>query len=59
MNCNKCGDPAVVKRDEGYYCGKCALTRDWRAIIDTIQDAHVETPVAGVDQSADSLARTA
>ncbi len=59
MNCTTCGDPAVVKRDEGYYCGKCALTRDWRAIINTIQDAHIETPVAGNGESADSLARTA
>jgi hypothetical protein len=37
----------VVKRDDGYYCGKCALTRDWQEIIGVIQDARVDTPVAG------------
>jgi len=59
MICTKCGEPAVVQRDDGYYCGKCALTRDWRAIIGVIQDAHVETPVAGAPNGADPLARTA
>lgn len=47
MICTRCGNSAVVKRADGYYCGKCALTRDWREIIDIIQDARVETPVAG------------
>lgn len=59
MICTKCGDSAVVQRDDGYYCGKCALTRDWRAVVTLIQDAHVDTPVAGVDDSSDPFAKTA
>jgi len=55
MICTQCGDSAVVKRDDGYYCGKCALTRDWREIIDVIQDATVEAPVAGEPELPDHV----
>ncbi len=64
MICTRCGDSAVVRRDDGFFCGKCALTRDWREIVAIIQDARVESPVAGepvedVSEQADPFARTA
>ena len=52
MQCHRCSDTAVVKRGESYFCGKCALTRDWQEIIDIVQDGAVETPVAGIDDDA-------
>ena len=47
MECIRCGAGAVVKKDEGYFCGTCAIRRDWQEIIALVQDARVETPVAG------------
>ncbi len=47
MVCVRCGAAAVVTRGNEFYCGKCALTRDWEEIISIVQDARVETPVAG------------
>lgn len=37
----------MVKRDDSFFCGNCAINRDWQEIIALIQDARVETPVAG------------
>ena len=34
MLCTRCGASAVVKRGEQYYCGECALKRDWEAMIE-------------------------
>ncbi|NQV06320.1 hypothetical protein HQ535_07200 [bacterium] len=53
MQCNRCGETAVVKRAETFFCGKCALTRDWQEIIDLVQDGRVEVPVAGLDDDAE------
>lgn len=36
-----------MKRGEGYFCGRCAITKDWQELIRVIQDARVETPIAG------------
>jgi len=47
MQCSRCGATAVVKRGDGYFCGKCAVSRDWEEVIAVIQDASVATPVAG------------
>jgi len=47
MTCTRCGSDAVVKRGEGFYCGKCAITRDWQEVIALVQDARVDTPIAG------------
>ncbi len=46
VTCSRCGGDAVVKRNAAYYCGKCALARDWHEVIQIIQDARVDTPVA-------------
>lgn len=51
MNCN-CGSEAVVKRGEDFLCAKCAIAADWQEIISELQDARVETPVAGMAQTA-------
>lgn len=37
----------MVKRGDGFFCGRCAVSRDWEEVIAVIQDASVETPVAG------------
>jgi len=47
MSCTRCGGDAVVKRGENLLCGKCAIAADWQSVIAAIQDARVETPVAG------------
>ena len=47
MTCSRCGGDAVVKRNSAFYCGKCALARDWHEVIQIVQDARVDTPVAG------------
>ncbi|MDX1689470.1 MAG: hypothetical protein R3290_00465 [Acidimicrobiia bacterium] len=51
MTCSRCGGDAVVKRNSAYYCGKCALARDWHEIIQLVQDARVETPVGGAGET--------
>ena len=51
MKCIECGADASVKRDDAYYCGSCAIARDWRDLIAVIQDARVETPVAGMPET--------
>jgi hypothetical protein len=47
MQCTQCGAPATVKRGEHVYCGSCSINRDWQYLIQLVQDATVETPVAG------------
>ncbi|NNC74739.1 MAG: hypothetical protein HKN93_04425 [Acidimicrobiia bacterium] len=37
MNCSRCSAEAVVKRDNAYYCGKCAMARDWESVIAVVQ----------------------
>ncbi len=37
MTCSRCSAEAVVKRDAAYYCGKCAMARDWEEIIAIVQ----------------------
>ena len=37
MTCSRCSAEAVVKRDAAYYCGKCAMARDWEEIISIVQ----------------------
>lgn len=54
MTCSRCSAEAVVKRDAAYYCGKCAMARDWEEIIAIVQaDA---APVSKVDFGAPSAA---
>lgn len=36
-----------MKRGDSFFCGNCAVNRDWQEIIALVQDARVETPVAG------------
>jgi hypothetical protein len=52
MNCTRCGGEATVQRGEAYYCGGCAIAVDWQQIIELVQDARVETPVAGAAQQS-------
>jgi hypothetical protein len=42
MDCSRCGAAeAVVKRDAAFYCGKCALARDWEEVIALVQEERV------------------
>ena len=42
MNCSRCGAAeAVVKRDAAFYCGKCALARDWEEVVALVQEERV------------------
>ncbi len=42
MNCSRCGAAeAVLKRDAAFYCGKCALARDWEEVIALVQEERV------------------
>ncbi|MEE9297664.1 MAG: hypothetical protein V3V29_01335 [Acidimicrobiia bacterium] len=43
-----------MERGGVHFCGTCAISADWQHLIATIQDARVDTPVAGgeVAQSA-------
>ena len=56
MTCSRCGSDAVVKRDSAFYCGKCALARDWHEVIQIVQDARVDTPVAGQSSQPEGAA---
>ena len=56
MVCVRCGAAAVVTRGNEFYCGKCALTRDWEEIISIVQDARVETPIAGQGVQEEAVA---
>jgi hypothetical protein len=47
MNCHRCSKPATLKRGDIPYCGLCAITLDWQELTRLIQDARVDTPVAG------------
>ncbi len=47
MKCARCNDDAVVRRDETDFCTRCSISADWQTLIAAIQDARVETPVAG------------
>ena len=49
MKCTRCNAEAVRRRGDKYYCGSCSVVADWQALIATIQDARVETPIAGAD----------
>lgn len=42
MTCSRCGAEAVVKRAAAFYCGKCALARDWHEVIQIVQGNTVE-----------------
>ena len=47
MNCSRCGAAeAVVKRDAAFYCGKCALARDWEEVIALVQEERVAVSAA-------------
>ncbi len=47
MNCSRCGAAeAVVKRDAAFYCGKCALARDWEEVIALVQEERVSVSVS-------------
>ncbi len=46
MDCSRCGAAeAVVKRDAAFYCGKCALARDWEEVIALVQEERVSVSV--------------
>jgi hypothetical protein len=51
MTCARCGADAAVKRDNAFYCAKCAMARDWEDVIAMVQEERVSMG-ANVDFSA-------
>lgn len=49
MKCSRCNADAVKHHGDASLCGRCAVTADWQALITSVQDARVETPVAGIE----------
>lgn len=47
MKCTRCNSEAVMKRGDVYLCGSCSISADWQRLIAAIQDARVDTPIAG------------
>ena len=47
MKCSRCDAIATVERGNTFYCEPCSVRADWQELIVLIQDAKVETPVAG------------
>jgi hypothetical protein len=52
MTCSRCSAEAAVKRDAAFYCGKCAMARDWEEIIAVVQADRVERATVNFDSSA-------
>ncbi len=57
MTCTQCGADAAIKRKSAYYCGRCAVARDWGEIIAVVQhgagasDESLFAPVeSGIDE---------
>ena len=38
MTCTVCGAEAAIRRDAAFYCGKCAVARDWGDVIAMVQE---------------------
>lgn len=47
--CSRCSAEAAVKRDSAFYCGKCAMARDWEEIIAVVQADRVERATVNFD----------
>ncbi|MBT8208491.1 MAG: hypothetical protein KJO18_09470 [Acidimicrobiia bacterium] len=54
MTCSRCGQEAAVKRDAAFYCGKCAMARDWEDVIAILQGDGPQTDLIsfGADNDA-------
>jgi hypothetical protein len=52
MLCSRCGETAVVQRGAVYYCGRCALTRDWEEIVRIVQ--QLDAPMTPAPERAAS-----
>jgi hypothetical protein len=46
MNCNRCGEPAVVARGEERLCGGCAVRADWENVARIAQGLVVREAIA-------------
>lgn len=52
MLCSRCGAEAAIRRDAAYYCGKCAVARDWGEIIAFVQEGAEREQVVFEDAAA-------
>jgi hypothetical protein len=60
MNCSRCGAAeAVLKRDAAFYCGKCALARDWEQVIALVQEERVDMSPSNEFGGGDAVAASA
>ena len=56
MTCNRCGADAAIKRDNAFYCGRCAVERDWGEIIAKVQDGPRSSEKVVFDDRSDQAA---
>lgn len=62
MTCSRCGTGDVsVRKDDGYYCARCGVARDWEMIISIAQggrnlDPSIEFEMEGAAAPADPFA---
>ncbi len=53
MMCSRCGAEAAIRREAAYYCGKCAVARDWGDVIAMVQDGPRASAEVVFDPDAD------
>ncbi len=53
MMCSRCGAEAAIRREAAYYCGKCAVARDWGDVIAMVQDGPRSSSKVVFDPDAD------
>ena len=46
MQCERCSESAVTRRDNIYLCGRCALRIDWEGVVRTAQGVSVRQAVS-------------
>ena len=46
MTCSRCSAEATIRHDDAYYCGRCAVARDWGDVIAMVQ-ADLRAPAPG------------
>ena len=55
MQCEKCGESAVTRRDDEYLCGRCALRADWEDVALTAQGVAILQAAAPVQEAAPAV----
>ena len=54
MTCTVCGAEAAIRRDAAFYCGKCAVARDWGDVIARVQEGPHSGERVEFDEAVDA-----